>query len=76
MEEVHDKVDLDLVEDRLTSHQPSPPPSFEVDEVLSDEELPDFEPEGTFTSLPTTCWSPPTPTHLAKYQAARWEASP
>ena len=48
MEEVHDKVDIDLVEQRLTAHQPSPPPSFspEVEEVLSDEELPDFEPHG------------------------------
>lgn len=48
MEEVHDKVDLDLVEQRFTAHQPSPPPSFspEVEEVLSDEELPDFEPHG------------------------------
>lgn len=48
MEEVRDKIDIDLVEQRLTSHQPSPPPSFspDVEEVLSDEELPDFEPHG------------------------------
>lgn len=48
MEEVHDKVDLDLVEDRITSHQPSFSPrlSPSIEEVLSDEELPDFEPEG------------------------------
>jgi len=46
MEEVHDKVDLDLVEQRFTAHQPSPPPSPGIEEVLSDEELPDFEPHG------------------------------
>lgn len=46
MEEGGNKVDLDLVEERFTSHQPSFSLEPSDEEVLSDEEMPMFEPPG------------------------------
>ena len=75
MEEGGNKVDLDLVEERFTSHQPSFSLEPSDEEVLSDEEMPMFEPPGYLEEfadvVESTC-----PTHRSRYQAARWEESP